>query len=379
MDPQRSNQHELNGVQALRELLGGSRVTLPAVPWVQLRDSGEHRIEDHLMTWYDSRELNPQRSAEWRLYFDGALDAREGDLLVLIRPEELEQTSCAVAVAGSSWDRQLTALFQIPGAASAGRFVSLEVGAVPDGFGVIVEELFQALGLNEAPAPPAPESLVERALTHFPEGLPAPAVLSSFVRERMPAGPGDPDATLVAWWQAEAGVFLALEGRELDRKLAAGFESADDFLSYSLSLHNRRKSRAGRAFESHLAALFGELDLRFDPHAVTEGNRQPDFLFPGRSEYLDPAFPVERLTMLAAKTTCKDRWRQVLTEARRVPAKHLCTLEPAISGAQLREMYEEQLTLVVPRSIMGTYEPPAGAAPVSIADFVRLVQERQSP
>ena len=42
--------------------------------------------------------------------------------------------------------------------------------------------------------------------------------------------------------------------------------------------------------------------------------------------------------MLAAKTSCKDRWRQVLAEADRIRTKHLLTLEPAISKIQTAEM-----------------------------------------
>ena len=42
--------------------------------------------------------------------------------------------------------------------------------------------------------------------------------------------------------------------------------------------------------------------------------------------------------MLAVKSTCKDRWRQILAEADRLPVKHLLTLEPGISVAQTDEM-----------------------------------------
>ncbi len=37
--------------------------------------------------------------------------------------------------------------------------------------------------------------------------------------------------------------------------------------------------------------------------------------FPFRRAYHDTEFPVENLRMLAVKTTCKDRWRQILNEA----------------------------------------------------------------
>lgn len=69
----------------------------------------------------------------------------------------------------------------------------------------------------------------------------------------------------------------------------------------------------------------GEEGLRagtdFVHRPVIEGGKRPDFLFPTQVAYEDPAFPANRLRMLAAKTTCKDRWRQVLNEANRITTK----------------------------------------------------------
>jgi hypothetical protein len=55
--------------------------------------------------------------------------------------------------------------------------------------------------------------------------------------------------------------------------------------------------------------------------------------------------------MLAAKTTCKDRWRQILNEADRIPAKHLLTLQEGVSEGQFREMNDAGVRLVVPRAL----------------------------
>ena len=66
-------------------------------------------------------------------------------------------------------------------------------------------------------------------------------------------------------------------------------------------------------------------------------------------------FDASLLTMLGVKTTCKDRWRQVLAEARRIERKHLLTLETAISGHQTDEMRDNHLQLVVPRGPHGTF------------------------
>ena len=42
--------------------------------------------------------------------------------------------------------------------------------------------------------------------------------------------------------------------------------------------------------------------------------------------------------MLGAKSTCKDRWRQVLAEDEKISRKHLLTLEPGISEPQTHQM-----------------------------------------
>ena len=59
--------------------------------------------------------------------------------------------------------------------------------------------------------------------------------------------------------------------------------------------------------------------------------------------------------MLAVKTTCKDRWWQILNEARRIDRKHLLTLQEGVSEKQFREMEEAQVQLVVPEPLIKTY------------------------
>jgi hypothetical protein len=133
----------------------------------------------------------------------------------------------------------------------------------------------------------------------------------------------------------------------------------------------------GRAFENHLEAVFWAHNLAFETQVRTEQGNTADFLFPGRAAYDDPAFSPARLTMLAAKSTCKDRWRQVLPEARRIWPKHLITLEPAISASQLEQMRGERLRLVVPQALHDTYAEANAEWLMTAADFVRLVEERE--
>ena len=133
-------------------------------------------------------------------------------------------------------------------------------------------------------------------------------------------------------WNARGCSSVDLSGLMISERLKRGFmeSGAADIEGFHefLTVQNRRKSRAGQSLEHHLEALFTAHEIRFERGALTENKNKPDFLFPGQAEYQDPAFPVARLTMLGAKSTCKDRWRQVLQEANRIPAKHLCNSNP---------------------------------------------------
>jgi hypothetical protein len=82
--------------------------------------------------------------------------------------------------------------------------------------------------------------------------------------------------------------------------------------------------------------------------------------------------------MLGVKSTCKDRWRQVLVEARRIPKKHLLTLETAISQHQTDLMRDENLQLVLPKSLHGTYTGSQQEWLLDVAGFASLVRERQT-
>jgi len=79
--PERSNQHEFNGVAALRDMFGEDRAEFRAIFSVR----GEDGTCLAGVTWYDSRENHPSRS-EHRLYFQGnpVMDrAQEGDNILI--------------------------------------------------------------------------------------------------------------------------------------------------------------------------------------------------------------------------------------------------------------------------------------------------------
>lgn len=78
--------------------------------------------------------------------------------------------------------------------------------------------------------------------------------------------------------------------------------------------------------------------------------------------------------MLAVKSTCKDRWRQVLAEAARVSRKHLLTLEPGISVQQTTEMVDHAVQLVIPRGIQSSFQDAQREELISLGEFVGMAQ-----
>lgn len=185
------------------------------------------------------------------------------------------------------------------------------------------------------------------------------------------------DETLVRWLEREEQLFRALEKHIIGDRLQSGFDNVDTFIEYSLSVQNRRKARMGFALQNHLQELFNAHRLRYTAQTRTEANNRPDFVFPGQTEYHDPSFDAMLLVMLGAKSTSKDRWRQVLTEADRIPRKHLCTLEAGISTRQTDEMQRQQLTLVVPEALHETYSEQQRTTMLRVADFIEVVRAKQ--
>lgn len=186
----------------------------------------------------------------------------------------------------------------------------------------------------------------------------------------------NPDKKIISWTNMEYTLFRALEYARYGEIITKGFQSVDEFVRVANVVLNRRKSRAGKSLEHHLSAIFDGNCIEYSSQAVTEGNKKPDFLFPSQEAYHDYGFSVDYIVSLAAKTTCKDRWRQVLNEADRLrdKPKYLCTLQQGISGAQMDEMQAENVILVVPKPYIATYPIDRRDRIWTLARFVQYVK-----
>lgn len=200
--------------------------------------------------------------------------------------------------------------------------------------------------------------------------------IENTVHDRVEDIQANPDRKLISWTDMEYRLFKALEHDRYKNLIFKGFTSVDEFVKVANIVLNRRKSRAGKSLEHHLAAIFDGNELEYSAQVVTEGNKKPDFIFPSKEAYHNSDFSVDKLISLAAKTTCKDRWRQVLNEADRLKGKpkYLCTLQQGISGAQMDEMQAENVILVVPKPYIKTYPIDRQDRIWTLSRFVQYVK-----
>lgn len=178
------------------------------------------------------------------------------------------------------------------------------------------------------------------------------------------------DERLLLRRHCEFELFRSVEEVAVAPRVREGFATVDLFVDLANTVTNRRRSRSGASLQLHAKTVFEEEGLPHSVNGFSEGHKRPDFLFPSAEAYHDAAFPAERLRMLAAKTTCKDRWRQILNEADRVPRKHLLTLQEGISPNQFAEMRDEEVTLVVPRRLHDSYAEAIRPQLLSLEQFI---------
>ena len=376
----RSHQHEFQGSAPLKILLGDQdRKGIPA-RFIYLDDESDPLIDDGYLSWYDARRKKADRRAEWRLYYsdnEPILHARIGDTLTLAVMQD-DSLAAIITRSDSTIDTQLKWLFGIGDERVRNYYVSTNE-KMP--IGAIASSVLEAIGV-EVNLPRTADELVSDMLLRYPNGLPTTIEYSSYCRSTLgfiDYAHDDPDEVIYASFEREEMLFRAYERYEAELefpKLADPMD-VDGILKYSMSLFQRRKSRAGKSLEHSLEALLDARGVSYTAQAITENNEKPDFLFPSEDCYHDTSFPSEGLTLLGAKTTCKDRWRQVLSEADRIGVKHLVTLEPSISVRQTNDMRDKGLQLVVPTPLHPTYKESQREWLWSVSEFFSLVEERE--
>ena len=234
----------------------------------------------------------------------------------------------------------------------------------------------------------SPEEALKTLFDNFIKSIsifPATEIMAAFARETYIKAfsvkdstiLSNPDNILLKWIASEYELFKAFEIKLYGERINKPFSSVEELIVFSNKILNRRKSRAGKSLEHHLSEIFLKSGLQFDQQVITEDSKKPDFIFPGSYEYHNPNFPADNLIFLGAKTTCKDRWRQILNEADRIAVKHLFTLQQGISKNQLAEMYKNDVCLVVPQQYLDSFDRSFREKILTLKQFVSLVSYKQ--
>lgn len=256
-------------------------------------------------------------------------------------------------------------------------FVEDRVGPVEPGKWLIwppSQGLFPSL-LAAAPAPRTScwlddAEIPSAWLAKFPSGA---DIIRKAVELRSDASL-DPDRRLLRRRECEFEIFRSVEQAIELPNIMAGFTTVDSFIARAQTILQRRKARSGRSLELHTREIFIEERLvegtQFAHQPVSEDGKTPDFLFPSIAAYHDASFPPDQLRMLAVKTTCKDRWRQILNEANRIPAKHLLTLQEGVSETQFGEMVNAGVQLVVPAGLTDRFPKSVQPHLQSLESFI---------
>lgn len=220
---------------------------------------------------------------------------------------------------------------------------------------------------RDLPCALEPDQLPERWAGDFPSGE---EIAFEAAQRVSSVRKNSADMRLVRRISCEYELFLSVERAAALPHIRRGFKSVAELVSYANVLTNRRKARAGRSLELQIKLILDEEGIEYSWGRRTEGKRTPDFIFPSIERYLDPEWPADRLRMLAAKRTLKDRWRQILREADRITTKHLLTLQPGVSEAQFREISDANVVLVVPNNLHDRYPQSVRPHLITVSQFI---------
>ena len=122
-----------------------------------------------------------------------------------------------------------------------------------------------------------------------------------------------------------------------------------------LSASQQRKSRAGYSYEHHIEAMLSDGKIPFEKQVILASRKRPDFILPSL-RFIDSGKPgSESGLILSAKTTLRERWKQVEREkgSRQL---FLTTVDENIAGSAIEDMASIGIQLVIPESLQKSKE-----------------------
>ncbi|MEO8101733.1 MAG: type II restriction endonuclease [Betaproteobacteria bacterium] len=117
-----------------------------------------------------------------------------------------------------------------------------------------------------------------------------------------------------------------------------------------LSASQQRKSRAGYSFEFQIEQMLIDGCIAYDKQVVIEAKKRPDFILPSFDFFKSVNRKKSDVIVLSAKTTLRERWKQVQREIGNSDL-FLATVDENIASNAIDDMGSIGITLVVPESL----------------------------
>lgn len=130
------------------------------------------------------------------------------------------------------------------------------------------------------------------------------------------------------------------------RSIVDNYQQIDRIL---LSASQQRKSRAGTSFELHIEKFLIDGRIPYGRQVVV-GSRRPDFILPSLAFFNAKDRAENDAIVLSAKTTLRERWKQVVSEGLNCKL-FLATVDETVPASTVEEMDALRITLVVPESL----------------------------
>jgi hypothetical protein len=378
-----SHQHEFNAGQLRTALDLPKQKTSGQLEIVYLpRGDDDPVFETCGYTLYDAREGKP-RAAEYRLYFASQElqhNARPGDILIVIRADDGVGLRALILPLESDAGSAIAAMLKAEGVEIEDRFHEITAVIREADLGQLLQVTAEKVTVVDAASflASADRELIARAIT---DGrLPSTrAMADEAVRivRSLRSGKLAPDDQLQWSLEAETALFQHIEERvsqkRLDDLAAAGHIAFVDAVTLVMAQIQSRKSRRGQSLQNHFRAVLDTHRIPYGAQCHTERDEVPDFLVPGCQQYLDPAFPPAALRMVACKSIVRERWRQILEEADRIPEKFLLTLDSGLTDDTILKMRQSSLRVFLPDKLLRSHYADRAIAN-ELANVAQLVE-----
>jgi EcoRII C terminal len=136
------------------------------------------------------------------------------------------------------------------------------------------------------------------------------------------------------------------------RALVDGLPEID---RYMLSAGQQRKARAGVSFEHHIERMLLDGKIPFGKQVIIQARKRPDFILPSLAHLTKSPKGKSKGLILSAKTTLRERWKQVEREMHGREL-FLGTVDENIAANAIEEMASMGINLVVPENLKKSKE-----------------------